>query len=151
MKYKRNFVIIIITCLLILTSCINKKTTFFIEGLFVASVDDVNFYLHTEVIEYDEYVKANGVNVLEDRVLKKKGSNKYYFKIEFYKLNGNEKVMFDFYNLSEGNPTTNAEPIWYKDINNNCIFPYFEENGNINSLYYMIRYDEYEINFERRI
>ena len=145
---KRKFFIVIpIILTLLLSSCISKKTNYFIVGSFTAYTEETAYVLNISNISYDEYQSANGVNVVEDYVLKSKKRDNYYFKIELYKKTNDENILLNFYNLKDSLPGYIDQPMQYTDDYGNDIIPCTRDND-IWPPYYCVEYQREYIYFE---
>lgn len=140
--------LIILLPLLSTRSCtlyINRKTNEMVEGTFVQELDDRNYYFVVTKIDKEEFVAANGLNVVEDLVYKKKTPR--FYSVSFYSVSlndENDKINYNFYNLRDRHEKVVSEPICYDDDNWNSIVPYA---GQFNDLYF-VRHSDIKITYE---
>lgn len=136
--------ITLIVTLVTLTSCVNRKRNYFVNGNFESNSDSVCYHLEIDEITEDEYNSSNFVNVVEDKTLK---DNKY-FRISFYKYDEDIITSIDIINLQDADPKTNAIPISYSDDNGIIITPYYPHDVSDN-YYYLVVYETSYLYFER--
>ncbi len=107
---------------LLLVSCINRRTNYFIPGFFTGSneCDDSQLcYLNVEEITEDVFQGSNGINVIHDLVADK------FYSLEFYIITGeSEKITIDFINFKDAFDGATGTHISYKDDNHSWITPY---------------------------
>ena len=135
---KKNISIaILLISLNALTSCVNHRKNFFVEGIY-AGVNSYNSSERCLLIVYkidkDKYILCNGKNTVEDLV------GNYYFLLSFYVYDesGSRKAI-DFINLVDVHNGSTGAPITYVDKNFIYITPLSFDDKNVSdSAYYTI-------------
>ena len=84
--------------------------------------DDLFYFLKITSIKEDNFLEANGVNVVSDYVYE--NTNPKFYLIDFYSCAEDDPYStkiesFDFLNLKVINPNVKSEPIGYADDNKN--------------------------------
>lgn len=134
MQIRRATFIPVLSLLSILSSCINRKTSYFIKGAFVSEPKSGNYYLEMNAIAKEQYDLANKHNVIEDTVL----SKDKYFIINFYTYDDDGEILkINFHDLKDSYSKTKAIPIGYIDSNGIVIQPLYPQNR---TEYYLIIY-----------
>ncbi len=111
---------------MIINSCtISKKTNFIFEGSFVCQKEDATYYLEVKEIDKETYLLSNGINVVHDVVNKDK-----YYMLSFYWMIESKKETYNFVNLKDSHPKTNAIPVFYDDDNKNRFIPQSKDSKN---------------------
>lgn len=127
-----------------LNSCIfsnNKKTNYFIEGVFIGynvqSDEKEEYYLEVNEIDEQDFNSAYGYNVIYDIVIKK------YFHLSYYTYDeNNNKSFINFKNLKDKYPQITAWPVLYHDDNEIELRPYFTGyHAGMKSYYSVMVYD----------
>ena len=118
----RKFFALFILFPVCLCSCFSKKTNELIEGEFEGHIlDDYGhfveststFSLIVKEIDKDSFLKAEGLNVVEDATKKNSG---HYYLFNFYEINADgETINHCFYNLHDDYPDTSGLPASYSD------------------------------------
>ncbi len=135
-------IFIMIFTLSFLSSCVNKRINYIEAGAFVGTNEEdpsEKFYLNVTEITENDYLNANGLNVIEDQV------RDGFYRIEFYTINlENEKTVYNFYNLRDAYNGATGTPIAYEDDNDSWFKPQgFKseyENGEMNySIHFKIK------------
>lgn len=135
--------ITLISTLVTLTACVNRKRNYFVNGKFESNCDSSRYYLEINMITEDEYNSSNFINVVEDKILK----DNRYFRIKLYK-DDKDITSINFIKLQDANPKTNAIPISYRDDNGITITPYYPHDVSDN-YYYLVVYETSYLYFER--
>lgn len=96
----------------------DNKTNYFTEYSYALKSDGTTYYLDISSLDENEFILANGKNVVKDEIL----SENNYFGIDFYSFDGDgNKITYDFYNLQNTHPETTRYIVYYFDDNGNCI------------------------------
>ncbi len=129
---------------LLLVSCINRRTNYFIPGFFTGPNvrDDTQLcYLNVEEITEDVFQDANGINVIHDLVADK------FYSLEFYIITSeSEKITVDFINFKDAYDGATGTPISYKDDNHSWIRPYTSYLADGEVEYYSVHIEKDNIN-----
>ena len=126
---------IIFSFLTMLTSCINRQSNYFVEGVF----KNDEYKLVITVIDYETFINNEGRNVVIDESYKNKN---HYFEILLYKIDNEKELELTFNDLTLQTVTT-AEPCSYLDKSGNSITPHIHQQG----ISYGIVYNNEIINF----
>ena len=126
---KKNISIaILFTFLNALTSCVNHRKNYFVEGIysgFNSYNSSESCQLIVSKIDKDEYILCNGKNAVEDLV------GKNYFLLSFYVYDeGGSKKAIDFFNLVDAHKGSKGAPVTYVDENFIYIKPLFTGGKN---------------------
>ena len=158
-KNKRIFVLVSALSLF-LTSCEiwhgwgtrNRKIDYMFECFFKLKQGDKSYFLKVSEISKNEYDTSNGVNVVDDFVYRKKDPK--YYLIQFYSSPDDNPYSdivcsYNFINLEEASPDVKAEPICYKDCNDNLFSPKSASRESLHG--YLITYDKEYFSFFEEI
>lgn len=126
-KMKRKTISLLIILLLSLSSCSSKRTNIIVAGHYYG-VDSENQLiscgLFIEQISENEYLAADGKNVIKDAI-----DNKY-FSLEFVvNFSESDIQQIDFLNFKDAYDGANDTPISYVDDNGCWLTPFTSENN----------------------
>ncbi|MCI6357519.1 MAG: hypothetical protein MR766_02630 [Erysipelotrichaceae bacterium] len=140
MKWK---IIVTIFSATITSCCSTKRTNYMVPGFFSGInenekdnlIEDCR--LIVDEINKEDFINANGKNVVKDVVKEK------YFRLEFYYFRDNERIDYDFINLNDIYKSSRV-PVTYEDDSLGFLTPKIWNN----EIYYTISlyYSETEQN-----
>lgn len=138
--------LISLCCLLsMLSSCsfhtINRRTNYIVSGTFIGHNEDnveETYCLKLINISEEEFLKANGLNVIEDKIIKN------YYRILFYKIDENEPIYYEFINFKDAFNGAKGTPIVYESDNDWRLWPHTNNSYKTNP-YYSVYNDNQQI------
>lgn len=137
------FVASIAICLL--SSCVSKRNNVIVAGYYygVDSRDStISCELFISEISEDDFLNANGINVVED------GINGIFYSLNcIVRLPNNDVKYVDFIDLKDAHDGATGTPISYVDDNDNWLTPSTSMNGEPLSnqeCYYSIDLNSYD-------
>ena len=128
-----------------LCSCTKRNGNTFFECDLTTTEDESKstFRLIVKKISYDDYISAEGVNVVEDIEQK---SNSKYFLISLTKTTSDLiSSNLGFYNLEIETPNNIKTLTIYKDDNDNTIVALTKNDG------YVVGYESLQLDFRREL
>ena len=128
MKAKNLLCYFFIALSALTTSCTYKniRTNYLVPGHF-KGINSYNeertYYLDVNLISYEEYIKADGKNVIVDLV------RPNYFSLKLYYFYEEQEKVIDLYNFSDAFNGTKDIEIYYKDANGVWLCPFNPDNN----------------------
>lgn len=129
MRALRFKVLIPIFMTLALTSCVSKRNNIIVSGHYSGVVSEnqmISCDLLIEPISENEFLNANGKNVIKDAI------NDKYYSIDFFvNTSINDIQQVDFLNFRDAHDRARGAPISYVDDSNYWLTPFTSENNEV--------------------
>ncbi len=109
--------LLLLSLILALCSCTDRRASYFAEGRFYAESEGKSYYLEVTEITESEFDSADGINVVRDSVRQDR-----YFRLYLRSSQGCDIMEYSFINL-KATSFGRGEPVEYTDAWNWCLSP----------------------------